>query len=265
MSSGQVRYSIGFSSIWNHRLSSLFCVGSSTVVSSAPDVMFSEVLLIFFVLGIWLSAIGFCLHQYKSLRRLETQVHYCVNRKDPLNIGDIKIVSREQDSIIYKKKRYSTMADTHVNNEDLKQMHYVQEYLPKPTVPPSSVIHSLVLDRQDLTAQIPLSVTSSITPPPPSTHLPLSTHDEVSEEQPVPSTPLTPSYLLEAESSRNPRRISYAQRPGNCRYFKLPSSSSSVSVRETISEKMTFISKLSSKLINQLSLLSEYHLSIMCA
>ena len=52
-------------------------------------------------MSIWLSAIGFCLNQYKSLRRLETQVHYCVNRKDPLNIGDIKIVAREQDSIIW--------------------------------------------------------------------------------------------------------------------------------------------------------------------
>ena len=174
--------------------------------------MFSEVLLIFFVLGIWLSAIGFCLHQYKSLRRLETQVHFSVNRKDPLNIGDIKIVSREQDSIIYKKKRYSTLADTHVNNDDLKQMHYVTEYLPKPTISPSSAIHSLVLDRQDLTAQIPLSVTSSITSPS-STYLPLSTHDEVSEEQP---TQAAPSNLLEVESNRNLRRISYAQRPGNC-------------------------------------------------
>ncbi len=74
------------------------------VVNRAPDIMLSEVVLIFFVLAIWLSAIGFCLNQYKSLRRLETQVHYGVSRKDPLNIGDIKIVKREQDSITMQKK-----------------------------------------------------------------------------------------------------------------------------------------------------------------
>jgi hypothetical protein len=81
----------------------IYLVISPVGVNTSTDMMLSEVCLIFFVLGIWLSAIGFCLNQYKSLRRLETQVHYCVNRKDPLNIGDIKIVTREQDSIIYKK------------------------------------------------------------------------------------------------------------------------------------------------------------------
>jgi len=187
----------------------------STVVSTAPDVMFSEVLLIFFVLGIWLSAIGFCFHQYKSLRRLETQVHYCVNRKDPLNIGEIKIVSREQDSIIYKKKRYSTVVDTHVNNEDLKNMHYVKEYLPQSNALLSSATHSLVIDRQDLVAHIPLTVPSTISHP-------LSTHDEVSEEQATTPTVVTPlSFIsassLEIESNRNPRRISYAQQPESAR------------------------------------------------
>jgi hypothetical protein len=116
--------------------------------------MLSEVFLIFFVLAMWLSAIGFCLHQYKSLRSLETQVHYCVNRKDPVNIGDIKIVTREQDSIIYKKKRYSTLIDTHVNSQKLKTMHYVQQYLPN-TVP--STLSTLVINRDDLENNIPIS------------------------------------------------------------------------------------------------------------
>ena len=92
--------------------------------------MFSEVLLIFFVLGIWLSAILFCLNRYKSLRRLETQAHYCGNRKDPLNIGDIKIVAREQDSIIYKKKRYSTLLEKPMNQQRLKAMRYVSKIIP---------------------------------------------------------------------------------------------------------------------------------------
>lgn len=87
--------------------------------------------LIFFVLALWLSAIGFCLNQYKSLRRLETQVHYCVSRKDPLNIGEIKIVAREQDSIIYQKKRYSTALDPQIDANRLRAMHYVHHYLPK--------------------------------------------------------------------------------------------------------------------------------------
>ncbi len=115
--------------------------------SPAPDIMLSEVFLIFFVLGIWLSAIGFCLNQYKSLRRLETQVHYCVDRKDPLNIGEIKIVTREQDSIIYKKKRHTTLFDTQINSQPIKAMHYVQQYLPK-TIP--STISALVTNRNDL-------------------------------------------------------------------------------------------------------------------
>lgn len=136
---------------------------SSPAVTVAPssNIMFSEVLLIFFVLSIWLSTIGFCLHQYKSLRRLETQVHYCVNRKDPLNIGDIKIVAREQDSIIYKKKRYSTLLDTQMNAEKLKSMQYVQQYLPKTslkTIP--SALSILIHSRDDLTASIPLATIS---------------------------------------------------------------------------------------------------------
>ncbi|CAF1424691.1 unnamed protein product [Didymodactylos carnosus] len=90
--------------------------------SASSDIMLSEVILIFLVLTIWLSAIGFCLHQYKTLRRLETQVHYCVSRKDPQNIGNIKIVAREQDSIIYKKKRYSTTSDTKINRD---KSHYI--------------------------------------------------------------------------------------------------------------------------------------------
>jgi hypothetical protein len=98
-------------------------------------------------LALWLSAIAFCLNQYKSLRRLETQVHYCVNRKDPLNIGDIKIVTREQDSIIYKKKRYSTLLDTPINSQQLKAMQYVQQYLPK-SIP--SALSALVINRNDL-------------------------------------------------------------------------------------------------------------------
>ncbi|CAF3081404.1 unnamed protein product [Rotaria socialis] len=126
---------------------------------SAPDIMSSEVFLIFFVLAIWLSAIGFCLNQYKSLRRLETQVHYCVNRKDPLNIGDIKIVAREQDSIIYKKKRYSTLLDTHVNTEELKNINYVQQYLPKnPSATIPSTLSNSAINQVDLPDNTPVSI-----------------------------------------------------------------------------------------------------------
>jgi hypothetical protein len=178
--------------------------------------MMSEAILIFFVLALWLSAIGFCLNQYKSLRRLETQVHYCVNRKDPLNIGDIKIVAREQDSIIYKKKRYSTVLDTHITHDELKAMHYVQEYLPKH----SSSIAALVVRRDDLTANIPLSTTSlynlsgPLTPVP---HFPLSTHTEVAEEQHSPPTPplSAASYvLLETDPNKPTGRMSFVHRAG---------------------------------------------------
>lgn len=128
-----------------------------------PEIMLSEIFLIFFVLAIWLSAIGFCLNQYKSLRRLETQVHYCVSRKDPLNIGEIKIVTREQDSIIYKKKRYSTILDTQINPEDLKAMHYVQQYLPKNSVNKiSSALSNLVLNHDDVSNNIPLTTLNHI-------------------------------------------------------------------------------------------------------
>ncbi|CAF0826337.1 unnamed protein product, partial [Didymodactylos carnosus] len=99
--------------------------------SASSDIMFSEVMLIFLVLAIWLSAIGFCLHQYKTLRRLETQVHYCVSRKDPKNIGNIKIVAREQDSIIYKKKRYSTMQDNKINVDTLHYIRYIPTTIDK--------------------------------------------------------------------------------------------------------------------------------------
>lgn len=102
----------------------------SNNIHSSSDMMFSEVLLIFFVLAIWLSAILFCLIRYKSFRRLETQAHYCGNRKDPLNIGDIKIVAREQDSIIYKKKRYSTVLEKPMNQQRLKAMRYVSKIIP---------------------------------------------------------------------------------------------------------------------------------------
>lgn len=107
--------------------------------------MFSEILLICFVLGIWLSAILFCLLRYKSFRRLETQAHYCGNRKDPLNIGDIKIVAREQDSIIYKKKRYSTLLETPINQQRLKAMRYVTKIIP----PTNS---TLINNRDDLSS-----------------------------------------------------------------------------------------------------------------
>ena len=149
--------------------------------------MLSEVILIFFVLGLWLSAIGFCLHQYKSLRRLETQVHYCVNRKDPLNIGDIKIVAREQDSIIYKKKRYSTVLDTQVNVNDLKQYQYVKQYLPKTTPDQSSALNALVIHRDEFTSNVPLSTTpillNSQLSVPGGPHSSLTTHEELLENQ----------------------------------------------------------------------------------
>ncbi|UJR20782.1 hypothetical protein I4U23_023895 [Adineta vaga] len=156
-------------------------MSSTVVVSSGPDIMLSEVILILFVLAVWLSAIGFCLNQYKSLRRLETQVHYCVDRKDPVNIGDIKIVEREQDSIIYKKKRYSTLLDTNITSEELKTMHYVHQYLPKnsmKTIP--STVSALVIGRDDLLSSIPLSTTtkgfhSAI-------NISLTTHEETAEE-----------------------------------------------------------------------------------
>ena len=186
----------------------------------------SEVVLIFFVLGIWLSAIGFCLNQYKSLRRLETQVHYYGGRKDPLNIGDIKIVAREQDSIIYKKKRYSTVLDTHVNHNDLKNMHYVQQYLPRASSIAPAGIAALVLNRDDLVGSIPLSGTAapsynSSIPFLATTHLPLSTHDEVAEDQPTPPTLPTPSPLsmasfisFETDPHRTDDRMSYVDRTG---------------------------------------------------
>ena len=139
----------------------------TTVVSAAPEMMISEVVLIFFVLALWLSAIGFCLNQYKSLRRLETQVHYCVTRKDPLNIGEIKIVTREQDSIIYKKKRYSTLLDPQLSPERLKAMRYVQHYLPK-----TSLLKTL-----------PNRSISKSSDSPSSLQKVLTTHDEVAEEQ----------------------------------------------------------------------------------
>ena len=155
-------------------------VSTTVVVDSSSNIMLSEVCLILFVLAVWLSAIGFCLNQYKSLRRLETQVHYCVSRKDPLNIGDIKIVAREQDSIIYKKKRYSTMPTAHINPEDLKSMHYVQQYLPKSsmkTMP--STLSALVVSRDDLTSTVPLSSTIGFHS---AINISLTTHDETLEE-----------------------------------------------------------------------------------
>jgi len=198
------------------------------VVSTAPDIMMSEVFLIFFVLGLWLSAIGFCLNQYKSLRRLETQVHYCVNRKDPLNIGEIKIVAREQDSIIYKKKKYSTVLDTHIDDDELKHMHYVQEYFPKKFKPPPSTLSALVVSREDLTSNIPLS-----TPTPPtfynspghlmsSPYIPLSTHNELAEEQPAilePPSSLTSFVLHETDIDKSNRRTSYVHRTGKKKYL----------------------------------------------
>jgi len=186
----------------------------------------SEVFLIFFVLGLWLSAIGFCLNQYKSLRRLETQVHYCVNRKDPLNIGEIKIVAREQDSIIYKKKRYSTVLDTHIDNNELKAMHYIQEYLPKNLKTPASSLAALVISREDLTATIPLSNTTSHTYHSPSslassTYAPLTVHNESSEEQqpdpePVSAPPssLASFVLFNTDINKSNGRLSYVHRTG---------------------------------------------------
>jgi len=195
----------------------------TTIISPAPDIMLSEVFLIFFVLALWLSAVGFCLNQYKSLRRLETQVHYYGNRKDPLNIGDIKIVAREQDSIIYKKKRYSTVLETHIDPNDLKAMQYVKEYFPKnDTTIPSSSVAALVVNRNDLTANIPLSITTTaiplINPPGSSTlspYFPLSTHDELAEEQhslPEPSSSLV---LSEPSSKRPNGRLSFVHLTGN--------------------------------------------------
>jgi len=162
--------------------------------------MLSELFLIFFVLAIWLSAIGFCLNQYKSLRRLETQVHYCVSRKDPLNIGEIKIVAREQDSIIYKKKRYSTILDTHINHQDLKAMHYVQQYLPinsKKTFP-----STLVIDRDDISNNIPLSPTTQFNS---SNNIFSNLHHQTS----------VPYFRSEMESNQNTPNVSYIQRRGS--------------------------------------------------
>ena len=184
----------------------------------------SEVFLIFFVLGLWLSAIGFCLNQYKSLRRLETQVHYCVNRKDPLNIGDIKIVAREQDSIIYKKKRYSTVLDTHIDHDDLKAMHYVKEYLPKTFIPlPPSAVSALVVSRDDLIANVPLSTTVPTTYnlsglSTTSTHIPLTTHNELAEEQQqplsAPPSSLTSFLLFDTDIKKTNECMSYVHRAG---------------------------------------------------
>ena len=157
--------------------------------------MLSEVFLIFFVLALWLSAIGFCLNQYKSLRRLETQVHYCISRKDPLNIGDIKIVTREQDSIIYKKKRYSTVVENPINYDRLKSMRYVQQYLPLASIKlPASTLSALVITRDDLTGNLPLAQSTNF---PSAINIPLSTHHEVAEDQ----------SLSELRTERHPKRF----------------------------------------------------------
>lgn len=198
-------------------------LGTSNAVSGAADVTIGEVFLIFFVLGLWLSAIGYCLRQYKALRRFETQAHYFGDRKDPLNIGDIKIVAREQDSIIYKKKRYSTVLDTHINNEDLKKYHYVKQYLPRNTFDPTSGINALIINRDDLTATIPLSATVLHR----NTSLPvavknpsmLTTHEEVAEDQPSPmrtsrQTPLVSYLSLENSSAKMMNRRFLGSRGG---------------------------------------------------
>lgn len=173
-------------------------LGPTTVLGSPPHIMLSEACLIFFVLAIWLSAIGFCLNRYKSLRRLETQSHYFGNRKDPLNIGDIKIVAREQDSIIYKKKRYSTAPEGHINYEELKAMQYVKEYLPKPATPIPSSIGTISVNEENLSSNlcIPTSTASLYNlsgPIPLIPHTPLSTHNELAEEQQLPLLPSQPS------------------------------------------------------------------------
>ncbi|CAF4432768.1 unnamed protein product [Rotaria sp. Silwood2] len=194
------------------------CVGDvinpmspTVVVSTAPDIMSSEVILIFFVLAIWLSAIGFCLNQYKSLRRLETQVHYCVSRKDPLNIGDIKIVTREQDSIIYKKKRYSTLIDTHINHKDLKSVQYVQQYLPKnPMTTIPSILSTVGIDHDDLSDNIPLSTVVGLSPV---TNIPLSTYQEINEYQPALSY-----FTTDTESNKGIEQISHINRKGSTQY-----------------------------------------------
>jgi hypothetical protein len=155
-------------------------------------------------LAIWLSAIGFCLNQYKSLRRLETQVHYGVSRKDPLNIGDIKIVTREQDSIIYKKKRYSTVLDTHINHQDLKAMHYVQQYIPiNPLKIIPSTLSAIVHNRDDLAANVPLAATTRFNS---SNNVQLSTHPEVNEYQ---------SAIADLDMDGRNGKISNIHRTGN--------------------------------------------------
>jgi len=191
----------------------VYLASSTVVVSTAPDIMLSEVVLIFFVLGIWLSAIGFCLNQYKSLRRLETQVHYCVNRKDPLNIGEIKIVTREQDSIIYKKKRYSTILDTHIDRQKLQTMHYVQQYLPKnsmKTIP--STLSNLVINRDDLSNNIPQSTTTRFDS---SNNISLNTQHEVSKYQ-----TLIPYFRTDMKSNKHNDKISSIQRAGKYSIIK---------------------------------------------
>jgi hypothetical protein len=165
---------------------------------------------------------------FKSLRRLETQVHYCGNRKDPLNIGDIKIVAREQDSIIYKKKRYSTVLDTHIDSDELRSMSYIKEYLPKnvstsPTTTSPSIL-ALVVSREDLTANIPLSITTTLplinSPeplPPPTSYTPLSTHDELAEEQQSPQEPSSSfaSFVLSEVGTTRPNgRMSFVHLTG---------------------------------------------------
>ncbi|CAF1484694.1 unnamed protein product [Adineta steineri] len=188
------------------------CLVSPVVVgSTAPDIMLSEIILILFVLAIWLSAIGFCLNQYKSLRRLETQAHYCIDRKDPLNIGDIKIVAREQDSIIYKKKRYSTLLDPNLTHPNLQAMHYVQQYLPKrPITTTAPTLSALVIDENDLTCKIPLSATTGFHS---SLHTPLNTHDEETEYE-----TLIPNSKINTESSIYNRNISNSAHKEHARH-----------------------------------------------
>ncbi|CAF3520327.1 unnamed protein product [Rotaria socialis] len=214
----------------------------SAVVSTAPHIMLSEAILIFFVLALWFSAIGFCLNQYKSLRRLETQVHYCANRKDPLNIGDIKIVAREQDSIIYKKARYSTALETHINRDELKSMQYVKEYLPK-NASISLAMEVLSGSGEDLTSSMPVSTTTTTLYSPSgfltsTPYVPLSTHNELVEEQQSLSAPppsLESFVSLETDTNQFINYIFDANRPGtshlsaglNIPYISTPNSSSS--------------------------------------
>ena len=105
-------------------------------------------------------------------------------------------------------------------------MHYVKEYLPKsvltPTIP-SSAVTALVFSREELTANVPLAMTTTnnylpaISMSTLTSYTPLSTHDELAEEQQSPNEPVAPCASLvtcEGNANKHNDRMSFARITG---------------------------------------------------